>query len=78
MTDLRILETIMAAIKDNEAPSAASAAAPDFARLLALCESQQYRGELWQYLAERPTLACVSMLPTVGGRRKGVGSRIDK
>jgi hypothetical protein len=65
LTDLRILQTIVTAIEENQAPQPVVEAASDFIRLLTLCESDEYNGELWSYLTAHPGLARVSMLPTV-------------
>ena len=65
LTDLRILQTIVTAIEENQAPQPLVKAASDFIHLLTLCESDEYNGELWSYFTAHPRLARVSMLPTV-------------
>lgn len=64
MTDLRILQTIMAEVDSGGAPEPILEAADDFRRLLYLCETEVYQGELWEFLKYHPRLARLSALPT--------------
>ena len=49
-TDLRIVRAIVDAIHAGQASEQVQTAASDFRRILALCESQNYSGELWDFL----------------------------
>ena len=63
-TDHRILKTIVASIDAGEAPTPLVEAKQDFLRLLCLCETEEYSGELWEYLMDHPKLTRISVIPT--------------
>ncbi len=77
MTDLRILRTICDEIEAGQAPGAVAESKADFRRLLDLCETEEYQGELWQYLKAHPRVTRISLLPTARRITRMISDQID-